>query len=306
MKSILSFLKDWSMPVAMIVGIVFYHALSALTVLIPYLIFIMLLLTFAKLAPSKLRVGKLHLWLLLVQLIGSVGLYLLLAPMDKVWADSALICVLAPTATSAAVVTGLLGGSVACLTAYTLVSNVMIAGVAPLIFSLVNPIQGVTFTTSFLLIMSKVAPLLLLPLLTAWFLQRFSPRTTRVLQRMNVAAFWFWIISLAIVTAKTVRFLVDQTNPNIGQELLIAGTSLLLCMVQFVTGKRIGRSFGKTISGGQAIGQKNTILAIWMAQTFLSPVASLGPAAYVLWQNSFNSWQMWRKRQRAEPTGEED
>jgi BASS family bile acid:Na+ symporter len=50
------------------------------------------------------------------------------------------------------------------------------------------------------------------------------------------------------------------------------------------------------VAGGQGLGQKNTVLAIWMAQTFLNPISSIAPGAYVLWQNMFNSWQVWRAR----------
>ena len=43
------------------------------------------------------------------------------------------------------------------------------------------------------------------------------------------------------------------------------------------------------------MGQKNTILAIWMAQNYLDPLCSIAPAAYVLWQNIINSIQLWKK-----------
>ncbi|MEO4837844.1 transporter, partial [Bacteroides uniformis] len=40
----------------------------------------------------------------------------------------------------------------------------------------------------------------------------------------------------------------------------------------------------------------NTVLAIWMAYTYLNPLSSVGPGSYVLWQNLFNSYQLWKKR----------
>ena len=33
---------------------------------------------------------------------------------------------------------------------------------------------------------------------------------------------------------------------------------------------------------GQALGQKNTVLAIWMAVTYLNPLSSVGPGSYCL------------------------
>ena len=70
----------------------------------------------------------------------------------------------------------------------------------------------------------------------------------------------------------------------------------VICLLQFMAGKMVGGMFGDRISGGQALGQKNTVLAIWMTFTYMNPLASIAPASYAIWQNVFNSWQLWRKR----------
>ena len=54
---------------------------------------------------------------------------------------------------------------------------------------------------------------------------------------------------------------------------------------------------------GQAFGQKNTTLAIWMAQVYLLPVVSMAPAAYIIWQNLFNSIQLSIAGRRANKKG---
>ena len=74
--------------------------------------------------------------------------------------------------------------------------------------------------------------------------------------------------------------------------------ALLLCVWQFGVGRLIGKKYGDIVSGGQSVGQKNTILAIWMAQTFLNPLASIVPAMYIIWQNLFNSYQLWQKSRK--------
>ena len=56
-----------------------------------------------------------------------------------------------------------------------------------------------------------------------------------------------------------------------------------------------GRHFGASISAGQALGQKNTIVGIWLTLTFLNPLAAVAPGAYVVWQNLVNGWQLWYK-----------
>lgn len=41
--------------------------------------------------------------------------------------------------------------------------------------------------------------------------------------------------------------------------------------------------------------QKWTLLAIWVAYTYLSPVISIAPSSYILFQNIVNSWQLWQR-----------
>ena len=95
---------------------------------------------------------------------------------------------------------------------------------------------------------------------------------------------------------RTAAFIIDQGSENVREEILIALFSLAACSTQFLLGKVIGQRYNDRIAGGQALGQKNTVLAIWMALTYVHPIASIGPASYVVWQNIINSYQLWKKR----------
>jgi len=68
-----------------------------------------------------------------------------------------------------------------------------------------------------------------------------------------------------------------------------------VCILQFALGKLVGRRWNDSISAGQALGQKNTVVGIWLTLTFLNPLAAISPGAYVLWQNLVNGWQIWYK-----------
>ena len=76
---------------------------------------------------------------------------------------------------------------------------------------------------------------------------------------------------------------------------MIALAGLATCCLQFYFGKRIGSAYHDRISAGQALGQKNTVLAVWMAQSFLNPISSIAPTAYIVWQNFVNSYQIYKK-----------
>ncbi len=283
------------MPIAMTLGILLHSYVGALSFIIPYLIFIMLLLTYVKLSWSEIRFTRMHLWLILIQVFGSIAVYFILNPFNSILAQGVMICILAPTATSAPVITGMLKGNVASLTAYSLISNLTVAVMAPLFFSYIG-YNELPFLASVFEISKKVVFLLVAPFVLALFLNKFAPKTSGFLQSKSGLSFYLWSIALTVVTGRTVEFIIDQGKAHIVVEILIAVFAFVVCGAQFWLGRKIGRKHDDTVAGGQGLGQKNTVLSIWMAQMFLNPIASIGPGSYVLWQNLINSYQVWRKR----------
>jgi BASS family bile acid:Na+ symporter len=296
----LKFIKDRILPVAMITGALTHQWVSRLAFLTPYLLFAMLLLTFCRISFKDIRFHPAHLWLLLIQLAGSIGLYYLIHPFDPVLAQGAMLCVLVPTATAAAVITGMLGGNVGFLTAYVLFCNIAVAIAAPVFFSLTGGrMYGeITFTASVWYICRKVFPILILPLFAAMGIRRRIPGVHRALTGMPELAFYLWVTALTVVTGITVNDLIHRENPDYRSEAGLLAVSFVLCCLQFFIGRQIGRHYGDPVSSGQGLGQKNTILGIWMAQTCLHPLTAIAPAGYILWQNIINAWQLYKKGKR--------
>lgn len=313
---LLRFIKNWTLPLAMLAGTAGYFFFARIpllapakpclngliALLTPALIFAQLLLTFCKVEVHELKPKAWHGWLLLFQTVSclAVAALLVCCPMKEMYREifeGAMVCLICPTATAAAVITGKLGGSASSLTTYTLLSNLLAAVAVPLVFPWVEPHADITFFAAFLKILSKVFPLLLLPFFIAWFLRVFVKKAHRYLLEFHDAAFYLWAVALAIVSGQTVRSLVNSDAP-VFVEVLIALAGLIACCVQFYLGKRIGGHYNDRISGGQALGQKNTVLAIWMSYTYLNPLSSVGPGSYVLWQNIINSYQLWKKRKK--------
>ena len=286
------------LPIAMITGAVFYRYVQIISFLTPYLIFIMLLVTYCKLSLRNMNLSPLHAWLLGIQVIGSLLIYALLYSFDPLVAEGTFICIFCPTATAAAVITGMLGGDIACLATYSLLSNMTVAIIAPFIFSFMGDHISLPFFESFLKIGTEMIPLLIFPFVCALILQKFLPKVHSALQNRQSISFYLWAISLTIVMGKTVSFIASRGNAEYKEEILIALFALIACIAQFVIGKWVGYKNNNLIAGGQGLGQKNTVLAIWMALIYLHPLASIGPASYVVWQNSINSWQLWKKQKR--------
>ncbi len=282
----------------MLIGSLTYQWIGCLSFLIPYLIFSMLLLTFCKLSPRDLHFHKAQLWLVLIELLGCIPVYFLVRLYNPLVAQGALICVLAPTAAAAAVITGMLGGSISFIATYLFICNIGVAALAPLLFTMLGTHSEMTFMQSFLHICWQVATILVLPLAIAWFLQYFMPKVHDKLASIHKASFYLWATSLTVLTGTTVKFVVDQPNPDVASEIGLAVVALIICILQFLIGRRIGRHYNDPVSSGQGLGQKNTAMAIWMAQVYLNPVSSIAPASYVLWQNIINSYQLWRKNRK--------
>ena len=104
-----------------------------------------------------------------------------------------------------------------------------------------------------------------------------------------------WLVSLAVIIGRTTSFILDLDGAEGGLEIALAFVALVICLFQFKVGRALGRRYGDPAAGGQSLGQKNTVLAVWMAQSFLDPISSIAPTAYIVWQNFVNSYQLWKK-----------
>ena len=310
------FLRDWTLPIAMAAGaggyFLFHYAgflsplkpavWTAVDILTPSLIFIQLFLTFCKIDLKDMRLTGWHWVILAFQAISALVMasVLIFVPMNEVYCEifeGAMVCLICPTATAAAVVTDKLGGNAARITVYNLMSNILAAVFVPVVFPLIELHSEMGFFPAFLKILSKVFPLLICPFLLAVLLRYVWPKAHDFFRARAGIAFYLWAVALALAIGQTVRSMHNSTAPA-AVLWMIAGAALLTCIVQFWFGKRTGKALGDTITAGQALGQKNSVLAIWMAYTYLNPISSLAPGTYAIWQNIFNSWQLWRKNHR--------
>lgn len=289
-------IKPWMLPIAMLGGILFHTALAKIAFITPYLIFTMLCITFCKVKPSEFRVTRLSWFLLIVQIGGALGAYYAIAPFNTIVAQGIMICFLCPTASAAPVVTGMLGGSVARVTTFSVISNIAVALLAPLLFSKygVPTSESSTLVDAQLSILQRVAPLLIIPLIIAYLLRKIAPKVANTIATHQGISFYLWAIALFIVVGRAISFVISEPTDEIPTMIALAVGAAIACCIQFWAGRKIGYLCGDKVAGAQGLGQKNTILAIWLALTWLHPLASVGPAAYIAWQNIINSAQLYK------------
>ena len=282
------------MPLGMVLGALFCRQIAWLDaaaqgMLTPVFIFTMLFFTFCRVDARRIRLSWMHLWLLLFQAVASVGAYYAFAAFDVVIAQGAMICILAPVAMAAVVIGGMLGANLETMAAYSLLCNIAIALYAPMLLHAFG--NGECTMAQ---ILQKVSPLLIAPFVAGQFCRFCLRRVSDWVSAHGYLSFYIWLLSLIVIIGRTTCFLLDQRQASRSTEIILALVALVICLLQFGLGRYIGRHYGDTVAGGQSLGQKNTVLAVWLSQAFLDPISSVAPTAYIVWQNIVNSYQLWR------------
>ncbi len=318
---VISFLRKWTLPSSIAVGTFCYLLFANVPFLsdagqtlgkifdtiFPFCVFLTLFTTFSKVDFHKMRLTHWQLSLILTQLVLIAGNVLLVLAFShssetKILLESMLTCIIAPCATAAPVVTGKLGGDINTMTTYTLISSMLCALTIPSVFPLLEHVEGVTFMTSFLTIMEKLAIVMLLPLMLGWLVRHYVRPLYRYIMAHPNLSFYFWAVTLAITTGVTVKN-ISHSECGLFILLLIAFLSFMICLMHFKIGRFIGHKYNETINCGQGMFQKNTAMAIWVSYMYLHPVASIGAGCYVLWQNIINSWEIAESQKKTSKIG---
>ena len=289
-------MRTISMPMGMVVGALLCYPISAFDdwsggITTPFFIFAMLFCTFCRVNIRDMKPSWLHLWLMVAQIVGTVAIYYLLRPFGNTVAQGGMICALAPMAMGAVVIAGMLGANIATMATHSLICNLAIAFIAPPLLSAWG--NGACTVME---ILARVSPLLIAPFVVAQLCRWLTPKAAHWIGSHAMISFYIWLLSLIVIMGKTTKFIIDSGTEHLTTEMLMAAVALVICLAQFGVGKWLGKRYGDKAAGGQALGQKNTVLAIWLSQSFLNPLACVAPTAYIVWQNLVNSYQIYKHR----------
>mgnify|MGYP004448957359 CR=1 FL=1 len=311
-----TFFRNWKLAISMSLGVICYFIFHYLPLsceirsftftavsrwIQPMFLFFMIFLSFLRVRPGELKPHKWHLRVLGEQALLFIGASCLAMMVKsegmKVLCEGAMLAFICPTATASAVVVGKLRGSISGVVTYILLVNLMVSVLAPGLLTLVEPHPDRDFGTSFFMIMGKVFPLLICPLLTAWVVRYLMPSLHSWFMKFPDLAFNIWFVSLALAIAVTVRSIMHSSVS--GWYLVgLAFISLVCCIIQFWRGRSIGKKYGQeaAITAGQSFGQKNTVFIIWLGLVFLNPVTSVVGGFYSLCNNTVNIYHLYKAR----------
>ena len=189
---IVRFLKDWTLPVAIITGTAIYLIFAYVPALdeaavrlapicktgLPVFMFLVLFVTFCKVDFHKLRPVRWHWCVGLFQILFvaiTVGLILAfdMRGNNLILLEALLISIICPCASAAPVVTMKLGGNLEEMPSYTFLSNLITATLVPVCFPLINSEAHISFASAFFTILKEVFYVLLLPMVFAYFVKHY-------------------------------------------------------------------------------------------------------------------------------------
>lgn len=273
---------------AILLGIVFPLA-HQLTFLIRYSLMIMLFFAFLNIRFDREVLQRDH----FLVLAANIGLPLLLVnllqPLGPTPALAVFVVAMAPTAAGAPVIAAFLRCRVDFVTTSVLLTSPTIALLLPLLLPLFIEVQ---VDISVAAILGPTAAIVFIPLLVSQGLRRALPHLAGRLNHFRGIAFYLFLANVHIASARATRFIGYESDTPWKTLLFLAVIIGLLCLLQFQLGERFAQPSLRQESS-LALGRKNTMFALWVALTFIDPVVALGPIFYILWQNAYNSWQLY-------------
>jgi len=305
-------IREWMLPAAIVLGIslyMIYHFSPSLHVYGKWLhplasegqrliVALLLFFQFVKTSPHDLKLSSWHLKALALQVgsfLACAGIVLLLEPgTPRMLLECAMLCLICPTASAAGVITDRLGGNLASTVTYLVMINVAATFLIPLVIPVVNPSAQMGFWHYVGHIALKVFPVLILPGLLAWLIRYTTHRLQRALMRWASNSFYIWGVGLTLALVLATRALL-LSGLDLWSIAGIVVVSVVACFFQFWAGHRFHRKKVESLTAGQALGQKNTGFLIWLGYNYMTPVTSVAGGLYAIWQNLYNSWELYQK-----------
>ena len=263
----------------------FNHAYAYL---IKYLLMVMLFFSFLQMEIKREDFKSSHLTILIINVLVPIIIYFILRPLNLELAQIIFITAIAPTAIATPVIVKLLKGRMEYTVVSILITNFSVAFLLPFLLPIV---MNHTSDITVMAVMKPVATVFLVPYLLAMILKRVSLKTGKKLAGFGKYLFYILVININLGTANASHYIREEMGFGHLVIYQIAAASLLLCILYFNLGKRIVPASLKT-EGSQSLGQKNNGFTLWVALTFMSPLAAVGPVFYILFQNLYISWKI--------------
>ncbi len=291
-------IRTWGLLIAFIIGALF-PAIGGLADWMGLSISVMLGIAFLGADTGRIRLRRQHAYLLLATLALAFGSYGLLSWSGlPILALAAFFVAAAPAGTAVPVLTNLLNGDVEFAVTGQIFSNFCMALLLPLIVPLVlvtdaaNAGSAPSFMELLWGVLSRASTLILIPGVVVVLLRVVHPASRGWAPKLKDVSLYLWIFTLTVIAGRAVMQLNASDVPwwELGSVFLVA---LAICALSFYIGLFIGRP-GYTLECQVALGQKSTIITLYLAMTFggNEPLVFFAPIFYSVVQNLLNSYMV--------------
>lgn len=277
---------------SILLGVFFYQG-HQLTFLIRYNLIIMLFFAFIRVDFHSQVFQKDHLKILGFNLLIPILFFAILNPFSPTLALVAFISGIAPTAAGGPVIADFLKTNVKFVTTSVLLTSPFIALILPILMPYVAGVQATIKVTEVLL---PICFVIFCPLLLSIFVKRISTTLTYRLVQLKGIAYYLFLFNVYLASSKASHFLRFGEQSSWIEIGLIAVVITILGLANFLVGEKLVKR-ENALAGSLGLGRKNTMFSIWVSLTFLNPVIALGPMFYILFHNTFNSWQIYKVNQ---------
>jgi len=231
-----------------------------------------------------------HLKVLVLNLLLPLCWYGLLLPNNHTLALAGFVIGITPTAAGAPVIAGFLKGRVDFVTASVLLTSPVVALVIPFVLPWVI---GGAVEVAALQVIFPVFSVVFIPLVLSMGIKLGVPKLLGPLHKIRFLAFYLFLLNVLIASGKATDFIFNQLSGELNLVFGIAGVSGVVCFVQFQLGARMGKKESH-IERSLSLARKNTMFAIWICLTFITPIVALSPMFYILFQNLYNSVELFQ------------
>ncbi len=277
--------KSLYLIVAIIFGAFCYklHFLSALT---PYALMLMLFFPSLKadfsLDSKKIAYiafGILSIWIFAILVyFACLGIF-----GNSDVSTSALIITTSPIATAAVIMTEIIGGNTLFVLSISIISNIVNIFAWPILFE-----SLFSQKIEMLFMLEKLFFIVCIPLIIAKCIKKDIK--IKLIKYSDIS-FYAWLFGIFINIAAATNFII-QNQINYTELYKLAIITPIICIGHYFYGILVGKIIGLKWEISQSFVQRNTFIAVWLANTFFNPFIALGPIFYVLCQNIYNVIQV--------------
>ncbi|KAF0162343.1 MAG: sodium-dependent transporter [Ignavibacteria bacterium] len=282
-------MKNFLLLIAIALGVLLPYG-HEYVFLIRYFLMVLLFFSFLDISTNKEVIKQSHFVILGTIVLTPLLLFYLINFFNHTLAQTVFITAIAPTAIAAPVIISLKKGRVEYVMFSLLLNNIAVALLIPFLLPLVASSSKPVYVSD---ILFPVLVTISIPFILAQLTRFVLPKIWKFLVEWKDSSFYILVANIYIAVSDATTYIREELTSNLTIVFMIAAVSALLCIFYFGLGWLIG---GKNYraEASQSLGQKNNAFTIWIALTFMSPLAALGPVFYVLFQNTYISYTLYQ------------